>query len=256
MEDRAKYVVRLTEEERVRAYATVRLQEKVRQTDKTTAPATINRELACLRTMLRLAQERGLIDKVPRIRLLPERNRRTRTASPNEQSALAAHLTGQYRVAYLLLRDTGMRISDVVGLQIEQVNVGESLLTFIDQKTGYERKVPLSVEAGNSLRLLIGERINGESRVFLNSKGQPMTRYNFTKAFRGACKAAGIRGLWVHDFRRTFSTERLEQGWDRAIIKEITGHRSDAAFDRYVAPRLDTLRRAVEKIAPHYPHPQ
>jgi integrase len=62
-----------------------------------------------------------------------------------------------------------------------------------------------------------------------------------------ACEKLGIAGLWIHDFRGTFATEKIKQGYDRALVRRITGHRTDSAFERYLRPADGDLRDVVEK---------
>jgi integrase len=80
-------------------------------------------------------------------------------------------------------------------------------------------------------------------RVFL-FRGKPIER--FDRAFKTACRNAGVEGLWIHDIRATFATRKISEGFDRDWVKMITGHRTDNVFRRYNRPSLESLRRVVQ----------
>jgi len=108
----------------------------------------------------------------------------------------------------------------------------------IRKKAGLRRPLPLSKRAGQILMARARKRKARDSLFHI-------TRYQVSWDFRAACKGQGITGLWIHDLRGTFATRKLRDGWDRELIKQFTGHRSDYAFRRYSRPTLDDLRRFI-----------
>jgi integrase len=213
-------------------------------------PATINRELACLRSLLTFAGHERILDHRPVIRLFEEHNERRRTASTEEYLALRSALPAHVQPILLLLWDLGPRISELVSLTWPQVDLTQEVVLFPRTKTEDPRAVPLS-PAGKSLFFHLWDQrthakiVAFSDRVFVTPTGKPISRFMFYAAFRQACRRLGITGLWTHDLRGTFATRKVREGYDRKFVKAITGHKTDAVFDRYVRPSVEDLRRVV-----------
>lgn len=70
---------------------------------------------------------------------------------------------------------------------------------------------------------------------------------DFRKAWATARKKAGVAGLHVHDLRRTAVRNLIRAGVDKTVAKKISGHRTDAVFDRYNITSDEDLREAMQK---------
>jgi integrase len=230
----------------IEAYKQARLQQPDRY-GRLPKPATINRELAFLRWALRLAADDQLIERLPRIHLLEEQNERDRTISDTEFRAIYVEMAPQGRPVLTALRETGMRVSEVLGLRWSHVSLTEGWFDLGETKNGKPRRVPLSPTLRDTLVLLAQQQatLDPEAFVFRTAQGGRFTRRWFHRLWQRACAKAGVAGAWVHDFRRTFSTNKLEEGWDRRWVMRITGHLSDSAFDRYNQPSLEQLQQVV-----------
>jgi integrase len=79
-----------------------------------------------------------------------------------------------------------------------------------------------------------------------HKRGRPVR--HFTKAWRKACKAAGLAELKFHDLRRTFATDAAEAGNDYATIMAWTGHRTLSMFLRYRIKSLTGMQRAAARV--------
>lgn len=209
------------------------------------SPATINRELLCLRAMLILAERDRLIDHRPHLEMLQEHNLRDRIATPDEFYRLHGAMPEHMRPVLLLMKELGLRISEAVGLYSSQIDWHDRtiILTAASTKTKRARILPMNDEVEQALQSLAHDQPAG--RLFWHH-GRPMTRHHFSDHFARACKQLGIQGLWIHDLRGTFVTEKLAAGHDRTLVQRITGHASPMAFDRYVRPDLKDLHRVVK----------
>jgi len=215
--------------------------------DKLTSTATVNREVACLRTMLNLAADDGLLDRIPRMKLLAE-HERDRKCSPEEFHEIYEKLPAHLRLPITFLSETGMRVSELLGIRWKQVDFKRDLLIlqFGTTKGKAARQIPLSHVMRSVLEELKKQKVKSMNDAVFVHKGKPITRYQVSKAFRVARDESEIKDLWVHDFRRTFATGKLDERWDRDWIKMITGHKTDVAFKHYNKPTIDQLRKVVE----------
>lgn len=222
----------------IEAYKRHRLTETTRH-HRPPTPATVNRELALLRSVLLLAEKDRLIDRAPRFTLLEEHNQRHRVATPKEYATVLAALPVAMQPAWILARETGMRAREILSLQWEQIDQHNRLLTVHTTKEGDRKVIPLNTAALDALRRCDPQPTGN---VF------PFSYDSFSHQLRdNIFPRLGIQGLWFHDLRGTFISEKIADQWDRKLVRLITGHRTDYAFDRYVRPTLDTLRQVVER---------
>ena len=238
----------------IEAYKQKRLTEKTKH-GRTPKPATINREIAFLRSLLKLAARDGLIDHFPYIELFEEHNERDRVATEGEFQAILEHSDEHLQEILISLWDTGMRKREALKLTWDRVDFKNDMIKLgalakdgqVDTKAKQARVVPISPRL-KAVLLAIWQREKGgkvrriTERVFL-FRGKPIDR--FDRAFKTACEKASVEGLWIHDIRATFATRKIAEGFDRDWVKMITGHKSDNVFKRYNRPSLERLRSVV-----------
>lgn len=230
-------------------------------------PATINRELALLRSILRMASDQDALSKLPKVKLLTEHNERHRTATRAEFERLLKALAHRPEVCDMLevLWEQGLRENEVVGLKWPQVDLERQVFIFpsLSTKEKKPRQPPMSPRTYEILSRRIGEQLITEqgqlsnqlrskgnsviSYVFTTLKGSPFKPRWFKRLVSKAMVKAGIKGLWVHDLRGTFITRKvIEEGYDRKIVKMVTGHSTDYAFERYLRPSLEHQREMMK----------
>jgi integrase len=199
---------------------------------QTVRPATVNREVACLRTMISRAVKHGKLDANPisRVKKLPENNVRERVLGPDQFECLLEccpqHLKPIVLVAYL----TGMRRSEILFLTWEEVDLQNKFIRLKGNrtKTGVARSVPLHPRVWDALsRLPRGIR---SSRVFL-WRGKPIN--DVKKAFRTACTKADLNDFTFHDLRHCAINNLRLAGNDYFKIMAISGHKTMNVFKRY-----------------------
>jgi integrase len=200
--------------------------------------AQINREVACLRSLLTLAKDEGVLHDKPTLRMLPEHNRRSRTASDLEYHNLLVTLPPHCADVLVLLWEVGSRITETLGLRWSCIDLDRGSVEFVETKTD-RRIVPVSEAALAVLRRRAAHKT--EDRVF------GFQRDTFSKHFARAKTQLGIHGLWVHDFRRTFVTRKENDGWSYKKIMMMTGHKDLSAFDRYNHPTFDDVQDLMRK---------
>jgi integrase len=212
--------------------------------------ASLNRELAILRHMLRLAEEWGYIDRVPRIRLEREEQGRLRFLTEHEAVRLLAecrksaeHPVSSCRSPELaaivtVALNTGMRKGEISGLTWDRVDFARGVLLLERTKSGRRREVPMNRAVDAVLASLRGDRTSG--RVFgpLSVRG----------AFLSAVERAGLVDFKFHDLRHTFASWLVMRGRPLKEVQELLGHQTIAMTMRYAHLSPDRLRDAVAAL--------
>jgi len=135
----------------VKAYREKRLSEPSGRTPQhLTKPATVNREVACFKTIFNMAVDGGKAERNPaeKVKLLKENNERDRILSPDEYIRLLAHCPPHIKPIMKLAYYTGMRQGEILNLTWGQVDLKEGFIRLEpeDTKTNEGRLVPLDEE--------------------------------------------------------------------------------------------------------------
>lgn len=195
------------------------------------SPATANRHLALIRSILRRAMHVWCwIDRVPHIELFPEGGRRVRWLTPMQARLLIYHLPEHQRATVLFALATGLRQANVVKLEWSQVDMRRRLLwVHADQAKGRrDFSVPLCDAAMDVLRACKGHH---PQRVF-TYRGKPITWAN-TLAWRKALRRAGIRDFRWHDLRHTWASWHVQHGTPLFVVQDLGAWSSEQMVRRY-----------------------
>jgi len=228
---------------RIEAYQQTRLHKGERGA-RAPKPATVNREVACLKKLLSLACRDGVIAENPAkgASLLPENNERNRIATPEELAALTTVGPSWLRSMITVAYHSAMRQGELRTLTWDRVDLkaGFVRLRSSDTKTGDQRSVPLKPEAAEELRRLPRPLQGGW--VFKKG-GKPLKQQEVTAAFNRACRGAKIEDLRFHDLRHTAITNWRRAGHDYFRIMAASGHKTMAVFKRYNTVDDEELRQ-------------
>lgn len=146
------------------------------------------------------------------------------------------------------LYGAGLRISELVGLNVDDVDLDEGSVRALG-KGSKERVVPLGRYAKRALEsylvrgrpALAGSRSGGA--LFLNQRGGRLTRQGTTNIIKAQARRAGIRKrVTPHMLRHSFATHLLEGGADVRVVQELLGHASVATTQIYTLVTKDRLR--------------
>jgi integrase/recombinase XerD len=151
---------------------------------------------------------------------------------------------------------TGLRVSELVGLPLSALHLTEGWLK-VRGKGGKERLLPLGEPAIERLQaylvcsrehLMRGGRT---TQVFVNGRGEGMTRQGFWKLLRGYAGQAGIlKPLSPHTVRHSFATHLLERGADLRSVQEMLGHSDISTTQIYTHVLEARLRSAYQRYHP------
>lgn len=221
------------------------------------ANATINRDLAALKRMFNLARQMTppKVVSVPYIPHLTEDNARQGFFEGHEYRALLDSLPAYLKPVLMLGYYTGMRREEILGLQWEQVDLMAGVIRLRPQDTKtkegriiYMRKEILDIISYQ--HILHTQKFLGCPLVFPSEMGEKIV--DFRKAWKTACKAAGLEGKIFHDLRRTAVRNMIRAGIPERVAMQISGHKTRAVFDRYNIVSEEDLKKAADKMAEYY----
>ncbi|MDE6498882.1 MAG: tyrosine recombinase XerD [Muribaculaceae bacterium] len=154
-----------------------------------------------------------------------------------------------------VLFSCGLRVSELVALEISRINLQLGFLT-VTGKGSKERMVPLSPSAIYEIEQWLQERTaypvkaGHEGYLFLNRSGRALTRVMVFYIVRDLAAAAGIRKtISPHTLRHSFATALLEGGANLRAIQQMLGHESIATTEIYL--HLDNARLRDEILRCH-----
>jgi len=221
------------------------------------APATVARLASTLRGLFGFLLDEGVVDADPTAALAPRRatTRLPLVLSEAQVRALLASpstdapVDVRDRAILELLYGTGVRVSELVGLDLGDVDFDEELVR-VTGKGSKQRLVPLGrgadvalrvwLHAGARAALLAPAGAAGESRaVFCNHRGRRLTRQGVDLVVRRHARRCGLPSATsAHTLRHSCATHMLARGADVRVIQELLGHASVGTTQRYtkVAP--------------------
>jgi len=242
---------------RASAITTDRIKEYVAtRREEGAANGTINRELACLKRMFKLAVQSTppKVARIPHIPMLEEHNVRSGFFSHEEYLAVRAVLPDYAQVAVSIACYTGLRIGEVLGLKWSQVDLGEGKLSLtpLQTKTETSRVVYLPPDLHRVL-LEAKRRHDGSypaSPWVCQRYGKRLLEIK--RCWKRACKRMGLEGRLVHDFRRTAVRNMTRAGIPEKVAMAISGHKTRSVFDRYNIVNETDLKVAAKALATYY----
>lgn len=235
--------------------------------------ASVARKLATLRSFMKFLSSRGVIRSNPAkivaspkldIRL-PDFMTIESVTELVESPEAASDLGKRDRCILELLYGSGVRVSELVGLNIGDLSLGEGLLRVVG-KGRKERIVPFGSRAADALGSYIKARANiiaascsarmkkdkaaGEA-LFLNFRGGRLTTRSVGNIVdRHVGKLAQKLKVHPHTLRHTFATHLLSAGADLRAIQELLGHESLSTTQKYTHVSVEQLVRVYQSCHP------
>jgi integrase/recombinase XerC len=239
--------------------------------------ASAARKLAAIRTFGRYLRREGVIDGDPGALVgTPKRERRIpahlgvdEMAKLLEMPDTASPLGRRDRAILELFYASGLRLSELVGLDLDDVNLSTRVVRVLG-KGGKERIVPFNRSAAEALRAWLADReafvptethaagARGPDRrrrrdpLFLNYQGGRLSTRSVDKLVRRYVSGCSARhGISPHALRHSFATHLLQAGADLRAIQELLGHARLSTTQRYThvnaAQLLDAYRKSHPK---------
>lgn len=226
-------------------------------------PSTIARTVVSTRAFFQYLQKQGKLKqdlgeelKAPRIeKKMPQ------VLSTEEVKQLLAQAKGttpkDLRDCAMLelLYATGIRVSELVSLQLEDINL--QLEYIVCRDAHKERVIPFGDVAKDAVSRYLAEgrgelvKESGNPWLFTNCFGQPMSRQGFWKLLKNYGKKAGIRHeITPHTLRHSFAAHLVNNGADLHAVQEMLGHADISTTQVYTKANAVKIREAYTKAHP------
>jgi len=229
--------------------------------DRQLKPATIRRKLASLRGLFKFLSREGQIAKDPARLLRLPKMPKTLPDVPNAETTNAivdANLPPELerpdpkrdRLLLEMLYGCGLRVSEAVGLDIEDIDRSERWLR-VRGKGRKERQVPYGTKAATALGTYLQDREDRTGALFLNRFGNRLSdrgARNIVKFY--ATYTVGDSSIHPHTLRHAFATHLLSDGADLRAIQELLGHARLSTTQKYTKVSLEDLTRVYDKSHP------
>lgn len=196
------------------------------------AASTVNRELAVLRHVLnRCVTDWDMLDSAPKVPMFRLDRIEPRWATREQVHALLAKLPPHSRDMTILACATGLRRSNITGLEWSRVDP-ERRTAFIPATQAKGRRAIVVPLNGDALAVLERWRGRHERYVFVFRKRAPIKQVA-TRKWRNACKAVGLEGFRFHDLRHTWASWQVQAETPLSHLQELGGWASFSMVQRY-----------------------
>ncbi len=231
------------------------------------AKSSIARKVAAIRSFFKYCFKRGIVEQNPaHLLIVPKKDKPLpKTANPEDLNRMMELAEGntpksaQNRAILELLYGTGIRLSELVNLNVEDINFKLNQVKVLG-KGAKQRIVPFGKRAKEALEQhlnikekLFGDRTNADARkaVFLAASGQriyPRAVQRIVKDYLQ--RTSEVTQKSPHVLRHSFATHLLDQGADIRVIKELLGHANLAATQVYTHTSVERLKNVYELAHP------
>lgn len=152
-----------------------------------------------------------------------------------------------------MLYATGIRVSELINLQLSDVNLQLNYIVCHDR----ERMIPFGDAARKSLQLYLGSArprlVDGTDCQYLfpNCSGKQMSRQGFWKLLKGYATDAGIKeDITPHTLRHSFAAHLIQNGANVRDVQQMMGHSDVSTTQMYVQMNMDRMRNVYDQYHP------
>jgi integrase len=221
------------------------------------ATGTTQNELAALKRMFTLGARAGKVIQRPYIPHLEVRNTRSGFFEEPQYRAVLANLPEHLRPIISFLYLTGWRKGEVLRLQWWQVDFQAGTIRLEPGTTKNDEGRVFPFKALPALAALLHAQRERTQEVatrtgriipwVFHRDGHPIKE--FRAKWKAACRAAGVPGRIIHDFRRTAVRNLERAGVPRSVAMKLTGHKTESIYRRYAIVSEADLSVGVAKLA-------
>ena len=211
-----------------------------------------SRKLNSIRTFFRFLKQESIVEQNPSLEVAHPKYSATppRSFSKLEYRAIrdaAKEDPRTYAMIELLLQ-TGIRIGELANIRINDIK--ESALAVRSYGKNPIREVPLNKAVKKAISEYLKARKNGSAAVegsddflFITRTNKPLLVRNIRQIITRCFREVGIKNVTVNDFRNTFITHQLENGFSIEYIAKIVGHKRLSSTERFLMLIKDTQEK-------------
>jgi len=247
---------------RIRGFLAFLLEKEKKKT-------SIARKLSAVRAFFKFLSREGVLAENPAStvstpkltrslpRILTEEEMNTFLDRMSRAAREGDPMLARDRAILELLYASGLRVSELVGLDLRHVNFGEGMV-LVRGKGRKERIVPFGSKARQAITeyLAVREKILGGTRtrsvaLFLNARGRRLTTRSVDRQVKKAVRTFGPNvKVSPHSLRHAFASHLLTEGADLRAIQEMLGHESLATTQKYTQVSIKQLIEVYDKTHP------
>ena len=232
----------------IRSLSVIHIEKLLQDVERKASPATRNRYLATINTVLKWAQRYNLVTDLITTGLRPRRvaEHVPVALDATELDLFYANLRARELPTVKFLHDTGLRIRELANLHWQDVDLPRGLITIRENKsTKLFRTIPLTQRSIAVLREHQSEAkaLNGPVHLY------PYSDRTLREELGKASLRAGIRHVHPHLFRHTFATELIDEGVPVETIQKLLGHKTIGMTLRYAKKRGKGLEDAIARLS-------
>jgi integrase/recombinase XerC len=241
--------------------------------EKEKKKTSIARKLAAVRAFYKFLRREGILAESPAAmvatpkldktlpRIMTEEEMNTFLDRVAEAAKAGDPRMRRDRAILELLYASGLRVSELVGLDLRSVNFGDTIV-LVRGKGRKERIVPFGSKAKEALvgylparaKILQERRKGGQAALFLNARGERLTTRSVGRLVKKYVRTYGLPqgGMRAspHSLRHAFASHLLGEGADLRAIQEMLGHRSLATTQKYTQVSIKQLMDVYDKTHP------
>jgi integrase/recombinase XerC len=224
---------------------------------------SINRKISSLRSFFRYQLKTGILKKSPMLKVVTPKNekRLPQFVADKDMATLFNHVEfpdtfpgATERLLILIFYHTGMRLSELTGLRISQVDSSNRSLKVLG-KGNKERVIPVREELIREIRQYLDLRKTGDfenhDNLLVNAKGKPLApRQVYTIVKKYLSLVTTIEKRSPHVLRHSFATHLTNNGADLNAVKELLGHSSLASTQVYTHNTIEKLKNVYRQAHP------
>lgn len=229
---------------------------------KTSAPGTINRELAVLSHLFNKAIEWGWISHRPaQIKRFKEGNGRITYLTVEQIERLIdcamADQNAQIYPFIVIGLETSMRLMEILSIRRDHIDLDKKVI-YIPKAKGGAREQPITAHLAGFLAEYVDALPLGTPWLFPSPKAKSGHTTTINCAFRRVVEAADLDPTQVvrHTLRHTAITHLVQAGVDLPTVKRISGHKSLVMVERYAHANGEHIQNAMEKLYSRYRSPK
>ena len=185
--------------------------------------STVNRELACLKTMLNFAVDQGLIGTNPmrKVKLFKENPKNFRTVSKEEFEDVYNNASESLKPILVTAFNTGMRRGEILSIKWDNIKLDKGYILVDETKNNEQRYIPINKVLK---KLLKSVKMNACCEYVFTYSGKPIK--SIRTSFTTALIKSGVEKFRFHDLRHTFASRLVMNGVDLVTVQELMGHKS------------------------------
>lgn len=229
--------------------------------DKQTAKS-INRKISALKSFFKFLLKQDVLQQTPMTTIVTPKVSKRLPAFVQQQEMASLFDAERFsddwkgrteRLILLLFYHTGMRLSELVNLKVQQLDAHYSQLKVLG-KGNKERVIPIARELLQELQQYISEKpvkLEEVHQVFVTEKGKPLyPKYVYHAVKSKLGEVTTLQKKSPHVLRHTFATHLMNNGADLNAVKELLGHASLAATQVYTHNTIEKLKDIFQKAHP------